>query len=165
MEIISECLVGTDIAVNVVIGKPFYLCEFSKLNSNIRKSLTDYYCEGRMGDFHRAINNLTLSDLPVPADFSIVTSICLTSLTKNLTTTSFVNKFKADTSWKRGSLNKTYIPEYVKELVSESTKYVNEDQVEEEFSKLFDSPPMILTPCNFYIDILLYKKYREYVNS
>lgn len=160
MEIISERLVGTDIAVNIVIGKPFKLCEFRKLDSNIRKSLTNYFCEGRMDDFDRTINNLTLSDLPVPADFNIVTSICLTSLTKSLTTMAFINKFMADTSWKRGSLNKTYVPEYVKELISELIKYVNEDQVEEEFSKLFDDPPMILIPCNFYIDKLLYQRYK-----
>lgn len=75
----------------------------------------------------------------------------------------FVNKFKANTSWKQMPVLKTYISESAKKLINESIKHINEDQVAEEFTKLFDYRSMSR---NFnYINKLLYKKYREYVNS
>lgn len=50
-----------------------------------------------------------------------------------------------------------------KKLINESIKHINEDQVAEEFTKLFDYRSMSR---NFnYINKLLYKKYREYVNN
>jgi len=163
MEIISESLIGTEHFVEVIIGEPFKLCKFIELDPSIKKSLNNSLHKGRIGDFYRTINNLTLSDLPVPKYFCIVTSINLTVLTKKLTTMAFVNKFKANTSWEQMPVLKTYISESAKKLINESIKHINEDQVAEEFTKLFDYRSM---SCNFnYINKLLYKKYREYVNN
>lgn len=163
MEIISEYLTSTEHIVEVMIGKPFELCKYSELKSDIRRSLNISLLKGRIGDFYRTINNLTFSDLPVPKYFCIVTMINITLLTKNLTTMAFVNKFKADTSYVQVPIRRTYVSENAKKLISELTKYINEDQVEEEFTKLFDFRTMSR---NYnYINKLLYKKYREYVNS